>query len=152
MRLTHVFRSLASGFVLYVVMAACGASDNIVASMSDGGDVGDALVDALGDALVNPVGDAKADPLPPDVATESCTKVLKFGGVDSYVAEHAYPGKTAAELSLVQTVIASTALEGYTMQVSVGHYVRDGFVAQYCGAVSGGTAISSGKVTFVLAR
>ncbi|AKV04570.1 hypothetical protein AKJ09_11233 [Labilithrix luteola] len=145
--------------MLYVVMAACGASDRaagLAASNDDGGGGGSVdaseIVDAFVDSMTNPVGDAKADPLPPDVATEKCDKILKYGGVtDYYVAEHAYPGKTAAELALVHfTITAPNYLEGYSLQFGSGGYVRDGSVAVMCDMVNG--TPSTKTVTFVLPR
>ena len=156
-------RSLASGFVIYVAMAACGASDGVVASMGgDGGsggvvDEGGSFVDAFVDALANPVGDAKAEPLPPDVATEQCNKTGTFGGNPSNFAVHDYPGKTVEELSAVRMVAHLASVQkadiggvyDYSLTV-LNASVRAGSVAVYCGAVGGNQAYDS--VTFVMPR
>ena len=143
-------------------MAACGASDGIVASMQDGGGpLGDAFAgaaDAFGDALVNPVNDAKADPLPPDVATEPCDKTGTLGPTPSNFAVHDYPGKSVEDLSAVRVIghidaVAKPSIGGnsYDHTTSVlNSSLRAGSVAVYCGATGGAQAYSS--VTFVLPR
>lgn len=147
-----ILRTLASGAVLYVVMAACGSSDRVSDVVAgDGGIVGSDgdVVDALVDALVNPVKEASAAE-PPDVATEPCDKMLKYNNADWYVAEHAYPGKTAAELASVRVVFPTNALAGYGQQVTVGQFVKDGSAATICGPVSNGPPAFS--YTFILPR
>ncbi len=145
-------------------MAACGASDGVVASMGgDGGsggvvDEGGALVDAFVDALANPVGDAKAESLPPDVATEQCNKTGTLGPTPSNFAVHDYPGKSVEELSAVRVIghIASVAKpsiggNSYDHTTSVlNSSLRPGSVAVYCGATGGSQAYDT--VTFVLPR
>ncbi len=147
----HIARTLVSGAALYLVMAACGASDRAGSVAADGGAVdAEQLVDAFVDGLVDPVPPANAETLPPDVATEPCNKILKYSGQDWYVAEHAYPGKTAAQLALVRGMAESTALAGYTHTFSVLVSVRDGGAAAPCNSVLSGQ--SNLSMTFVLPR
>jgi hypothetical protein len=147
MRIGHLARTLGSGAALYVVMAACGGSDRA----AETGDAGAAeLVDAFVDEVASPVKDAKADPVTPDVAVEQCDKVVKYqGSADYYVAEHAYPGKTIAQLSAVRVVITPSPaqIEGYNHQQTLPH-LRDGFGAVLCSPVSAGPSPYS--ITFVL--
>lgn len=170
MRLSDVVRALVSGLVVYVVAAACGASERIASTGDSGpsttsaGDGVDAaneievggsesesgIVDAFLDELGNPVHDAKAGPNGPDLADERCDKVLKYNaaGTNQNFAVHSYPGKTARELGAVQVLIPSTGVEGYTAQVSTGAWVKDGSAAYLCGGPIGAPTIPG--VTFVL--
>jgi hypothetical protein len=156
MKIGQVLRTLGSGTALYFVMAACGASDRVGGPVgsdgggasSDGADIIDALVDELG----NPVKEAAAGPLPPDVATESCTKMVKYNGAtDYYVAEHAYPGKLVADLTAVRVALTPTVVPvgTYTHQMTTT-FLSDGVVGVLCTPVSAGA--STWTVTFVLAR
>lgn len=161
MRLSHILRSLVSGLCVYVLAAACAATEHH-ASLADGGAGGgaggtpagglrDAIADVVSDVvdeLGNPVPDAKAGPTPADVATEPCTTVLKYGGEDTYFAVHSYPGKTRTDLATLHTIAESSLLAGYTDILYPRTWVRDGSAAAFCGAVSAGP--TSIKVTFVL--
>src|SRR5689334_23334037 len=103
MRLPIVLRSLISGFVLYVVAAACGAGEAALSTAIDGGEAGaiaDAFVDTLVDSTTNPVGEASADPLPPDVVTEQCDKIDST----TRYAVHTFAGKSVEDLSAVRAV------------------------------------------------
>ena len=152
LRIAHTARTLLSGTALYLVMAACGASDKGVAAVAgDGGFV--AALDAMGDAISDPVRDARADPLPPDIATETCSAnspIVKYGGADSYIVEHAYPGKTVQELALVRVVGESPSLGGYTHRVG-GHYgdvyIKNGSVGVPCWPGTPGSVPNGGETS-----
>jgi hypothetical protein len=88
------------------------------------------------DALANPVPTASAAPLP--LQTDSVACSLDVGGYQW--AEHAYPGRSAAELSFVRVVIAlpqrwQAPLDRYDSHASFPGLllVRDGSVAYQCG-------------------
>lgn len=148
----------ASGTIVYGVVAACSAGGG-----AGGGEASrdagffDALVrdaDALLDALVNPTPDANAGPLPPTVNVEACTLVVPYGGSNFLYAEHAYPGKTAVELSAVRAIVTYPAGSPSTASWPPGYltysgtpYVKDGAVAVSCGVQGGAVAQSA---TFVL--
>lgn len=155
MKIGQVVRTLASGTALYLVMAACGASDRGGGGAvgGDGGGVdAEQIVDAFIDELGNPVKDANAGPLPPDVATEACDKMGGVGGsTASTFAVHQYPGKTAADLSAVQVLAHSVAGTAPTIdgalfdRINLTTIVRDGAVAINCGSQFDGA-------TFILPR
>ncbi len=142
--------SIAGAAAVYVVVAACGTSSPSSSSTSAASSAGGSVVDAIVDQLTSPVPDALAGPTPPDVADESCTKTFTPpSGPAQLYAEHAYPGKTAADLGAVHVVVTSTAslvLPGYD-SFATTPYVRDGAAAVPCGAVG---ASNYSKVTFIL--
>lgn len=155
MRIAHVVRSFVSGTIVYVVATACGASDRIASVSTDGGEEAHdgsviSLVDALGDVLANPVDDARADPLTPDIATETCSH-----GTSYKYAVHAYPGKSANELSAVRVVCLmheAASVDGVTYAQSQNQtalLLREGSVALLCGPVGG---LACDSVTFILPR
>lgn len=146
MRFAVVVRSLVSGIVVYVVAAACGASEKVAVVVGDGGGL-DAVADVLVDDLGNPVGDAHAEPPPPEVATEKCDKVLNYLGADTYFAVHEYPGQTAEELSAVRTLLPAGSPEGFKYQWAAP-LVGDGRVAVNCGRAAPGPQPTF-AVTFV---
>lgn len=148
MRLPLALRSLASGVCVYFVVAACGASESAISTALDGGEAG-AIADAFVERMTDPVEGASAEPLPPDVATEPCSTVLKYSGVDYYFAVHAYPGKSAEALALVHAVVPQTAVEGYKYAPAVSA-VKDGSVAAMCGSASAGQPTHS--ITFIMPR
>ncbi len=168
MRLSNVLRSLGSGAALYLVMAACSASDSVLSAGNGGGAGGtggdgglgatvDAFADALTDALWSPVNDANAETLPPDVATVPCNTSGTYAGQGSYFAVKAYPGKTKADLSALRMTAhhantntrPTVGAEVYEDQLGAFAFVRDGVAAAYCGASSAPTYDS---VTFVMPR
>lgn len=157
MRISHFVRSLASGATVYVVVAACGASGTGGSNIVDAGQGPiDAIADAIVDSVVNPVGDARADPLPPDVATEPCNKQGSFSNTSPLYAVHAYPGKTAQDLTAVRALVhwAPSAtrhtVEGITYEQSTTvPLIGPERVAVYCG-VPGSASYDS--VTFILPR
>ena len=108
------------------------------------------MVGAVRDALANPVHEASAQALAPIVATETCNQTAQVGGTTVFYAEHAFPGRTANQLAGVQTLVmesgAGSNILGYT-QSQTDAFVRDGYAAVFCGAVSNGSIAS---VTFVL--
>jgi hypothetical protein len=151
MRLPTVVRTLGSGALFYVVMAACAASDRGGGFTADGGGPASAL-DAFVDGVASPVGEASAQNAPPDVATEPCNK-KGTGDYAGYVyAVHEYPGKTIAELSAVR-VVAHYAKAAHIVEgASFNHYattalLRDGSAAITCGPASGPSIDSA---TFIL--
>lgn len=150
MKLREVRRALFGGFAIYVLVAACsGAEDARVAGAggSSGHDAG--MLDAIADALTDPVGEAEAG-TPPDVATEPCDKVGDIGGTMFVYAEHAYPGKTVADLAPIAIAAhftAGAAFAGYEHSTVAGTYLAAGKVAVNCGPQSAPTFDS---VTFVL--
>lgn len=153
MRLVVAARSLGSGVLVYLVMAACGSSDSAVATMLDGGD-GDAVIDALIDGVVSPEDEASAGPLPPDVATEPCNKSGAIGPTGAVYAVHTYSGKTVNDLSAVRIVTHAApssskhTIEGATYEFGGGvPLLRDGAVAVFCGTTG---ASSYDSVTFIL--
>lgn len=151
MRLSNVLRSLGSGIVVYLVVAACGSSDSAINAMLDGGLTDSAI--ALVDGIANPIGEASADPLPPDIATEQCDKAGTTQGQASLYAVHAYPGKTINDLSSIRVIAHSTAqfvhvVEGSTYGDLLGApQFRDGSVAVYCGPSA---TLFTSSVTFIL--
>lgn len=152
MRIATVIRSLVSGSVLYIAMAACAASDHGPSSaLEDGGPT--AALDAFVDELGTPVKDANAGPLPPDVATEPCDKPGSVSGSTGRLfAVHSYPGKTIADLSAVRGQARMPA-GAYTVggvvydTFPVTPIVRAGSVAVYCG---GAGALTMDSVTLIL--
>ena len=155
MRPALVLRSLVSGLCVYVVAAACAATEHHL-STADGGvvDLGDAIAelpDVVADALSNPVGEAEAAPsLSVDVATEPCSTVLRYGSGEAYFAVHAYPGRSRVELSAVRAIVRSELVPDYPDSVGAAVFVRDGSVAAFCGLTGSGAPQYS--VTFVLPR
>lgn len=127
-------------------MAACGSSHSAGVG---GPDAATGPHEAGGpmDALVSPVPEAQAGPLPPDVVVEQCDKMgLTVGTTTYFYAEHAYPGKSKADLARVGVVVhlpgGSPAL-GHGYEDVVGSpYVKDGFAAFTCA--------QGQSVTFVL--
>lgn len=108
MKLRHVCRSLASGAVIYIAMAACGAAESANAPLVDDGGGGgslDALVDSFVDEVASPVKDAKAGPLAPLTFDEPCDKDIQISGTTAKGAVHAFPGKTVNDLALLRVVI-----------------------------------------------
>lgn len=160
MRISNVLRSLASGAVLYVVMAACGSSDSGGGSVDagsgglDGADIIDAMIDDLG----NPVKDAKADPLPPEVATEPCDKsgTLSVSPASYMFAVHDFPGRTVNDLANLR-VVGHYGNAGGKPMIAGPPYeyggavpsLRDGSATVNCGT-SGALAYDS--ITFILPR
>jgi hypothetical protein len=143
-----VAKAFAGGAVLYVVMAACSASDGgsgWVKNGASGGGFGGAG-GSLFDALTDPVPNAEAGE--PQVAQEPCDKTTTYQTQTFYYAEHLYPGKTKTELLMVRAFAdftpGGTNLAGYVDAVSAQQYLADGKVAVYCGFEAGHTA------TFVL--
>jgi hypothetical protein len=143
-----VAKAFAGGAVLYVVMAACSASDGgsgWVKNGASGGGFGGAG-GSFFDALTDPVPNAEAGE--PQVAQEACDKTVPAGTQTMYYAEHLYPGKTKAELVLVHAFSDfnpdGSSLPGYSDLASSIMYVADGKVAVYCNMEPGHTA------TFVL--
>lgn len=155
MRAIDVVGSLSGSVVLYVAMAACGApagsgrAGELSTSTGAGGTANGAsgagsqgsggVLGGLVDAMTNPVADAHAA-LPPDVATEPCNKRAHIGdsGIDYLYAEHAYPGKTKADLTALRQLghltSAYVVLPGYADIAGLGAYVRDGIAAVFCGS------------------
>lgn len=136
MRWGYVGGSVLGAAAIYVCAAACSAS-----SSGGGGALEDAraAVDALLDQIASPVADAKADTPPLQTATEACDKTYACNTVQCLYAEHAFPGRTAAEL---RTVIAQatflpvvSAPAGYTV-MNVPVFIKDGSVATYCGTTA----------------
>jgi hypothetical protein len=156
---------------VYLVVAACGAVNSSGGFFGDDSDdagesgsadrahLGDGIVadgivtddergviDALLDPVLDPVGEAQA--APPDIATESCSRV---GG--SYVyAEHAYPGKTVEDLAHLRVVMryktdaGVTQLPGYSRFVTLP-WLKPGYAAVICGTTA---AMYVDDVTFIL--
>ncbi len=166
MKIANVVRTLAAGAAIYVVMAACAATEHLDQSAVDGGGKGGAsasggggggsedgpssssgaFVDAFADALTSPVAEASAEPLAPESVTENCDKIRE----PFRYAEHSYPGMTAAEITVnVVPLVASTnGPAGYTLAPSVLSWVKDGAGAVICGSSSS----AAGTVTFVRRR
>jgi hypothetical protein len=159
MKIGHTTRTLLAGTTLYVVMAACSASDRGGPSRNfgaDGGPLGDAhgIIDAFVDELAAPVSDAKAGPLAPDVATETCNSTGTYQGAATSFAVHNYPGKTVEDLSAVRIFGqltnggASIGGSSYADSPSPLTFIRPGSIAVYCGVVGGAAQFNT--VTFVL--
>jgi hypothetical protein len=153
MRFAYVVRSFVSGAVVYVVAAACGASERVADVAGDGGG---AMVDALVDGIVDPVKEASADPTGADIAEERCDKTGTVGGATYAYAVHAYPGKSVRELSALRVVTfagsksAPIVINGASFdrgQASAA--LRDGEAAVFCGPTG---APSYESVTFILPR
>lgn len=144
MQIKNAAKVFGGACVVYLAMAACGASDHV----ATGKDAGASSASSAGggsifDALTDPVSEAKAGS-PPDVATEKCDKFgTNSAGTTFYYAEHSYPGKTSAELLLVAVGLSFTnaALPDYEMQQGTP-WIKDGYVALLCG--------QNTQVTFVL--
>lgn len=83
------------------------------------------------------MNEASAGPLPPDVATENCSKTYSIGPTLYRYAEHAYPGATAAELAASVVVLGTNpnGPPGFAT-TQTGAWVRDGAVALVCGVDS----------------
>ena len=149
----NALKMLGGAIVVYVVMAACGASSNHGDATSAGDDDGsigaelDGALAALGDAVTNPVGEAAAGPTA-TVVTEPCNKTgTNLGGTSFPYAEHAFPGKTKADLATLSFTINEgkdiwTSPAGYQTVIGAGAWIKDGSVAVTCAATS--------TVTFVL--
>lgn len=155
MKLGTVGRSAGAGMVVYVVMAACSATEKgappglttkketPTADSSADTSTSGGMLDAFVDALANPVSDAKADIADFDVSTVNCDKT---SGNVRY-AEKDYPGISATELAHVAALVdGPTQISGYTKAPYPLSGVKDGAVAVVCGAASA-PAITS--VTFV---
>jgi hypothetical protein len=106
---------------------------------------GIALVANCGGSSIRP---SAADDASLDVATEICDKKTPDGKL-SY-AEHAYPGRTKAELARAAAFISvadPTAVpSGYDSATMSYLLIRDGAVAAVCNNAEGKT------ITFVLPR
>ncbi len=133
MRAALVARSLVSGIVVYLLAAACAASDQVASAIADGGSV----ADVLADVIATPVNDARAEPLGPEVVTERCDKRVVYVSQEYFAAVHAYPGKTAAQLALVGTLLEQAGLpDGYSHQRWTAVFVKDGSVMVLCDVVA----------------
>lgn len=142
MRAPRPIALLAAGIAVYGAVAACSAAGTTSAGQGRDGGPGaivGALVDAAHaavDALANPVPTASAAPLPLQVDVEPCN-VEGANGV--LYAEHAYPGRSAAELSATRAIV-SPAGQSYFPPGYVGivgnTVVRDGSAAVQCGIKS----------------
>lgn len=138
MRVRDVAKTVAGSLFVYVVAAACGASDRAASVVVDGGGAED-VADVIVSEIVNPVADAKAEPLPLDIAIEQCDKTYPCPGIGTgtcYLAEHLYPGVKKTDLassvtSMLEAAPASSPL-GYDTAYVVSGWVRDGAVAVGC--------------------
>lgn len=157
MRLNTFLRTFGAGVAVYVIAAACGSTRNAFtsndsgpsssgSSSSTGGSIIDVISDAFDD-LGNPIPPADAAPLPPDVKTSKCDVVRKVNGIDTYVAEATFPGKSAAELTLVHATLSISTVEGFSEQQIYAH-IKDGVVVWPCGPMS--NPKPSYTATFVL--
>jgi len=154
MKISHVARALASGTVLYIAMAACGAAESghapPLADAADSSLDAVAAADAFADALVHPVKDAKADPLPPLTFDEPCDKDISVAGTMTKGAVHDFPGKTPAEISAVRVLVPTggTAITygAKTFERSTGGTL---FVTAGSAVVLCGTALAGQSVTFI---
>lgn len=136
MRSKETVKFFGAGVLVYVAMAACGATaSDHASSASAPTDASPALLDAIADAIVQPVDSASAA-TPPTTVTEPCSATLDCGppaGTQCVGASHSYPGATMIELASVIALghLASNAPVGYqNMQVSA--YVADGAVFAPC--------------------
>lgn len=166
MRMGEAGRALVGAVAVYVAMAACSAASETREKLSSGGASGqsaggsagtaedssvlDAFADAaleVYDAATDPVGDAQAAPI---VVTANCDLEWDVGAGSFLIAEAQFPGKTVNDLASVITYRKAgpgeTLPDGYG-HMSVGHYLRDGYVAVSCGPDSSGPYDT---VTFVL--
>jgi hypothetical protein len=143
MRFAVVARSLVSGLVVYVLAAACGASEKAAMVADDGGDPGQ-VADAFVDELGRPVREASAEEA--DVAEEKCDK---SAGATAF-AVHAYPGKSVRDLARVVALVHRAA-GGDTIagepfpSIQMNAQIRAGAVAAQCYG-------PSDTVTFALPR
>jgi hypothetical protein len=149
MSLRRTLSVLASGTVVYFVMAACSSVSGGVrgATGSDSG-----FVDALVDVLVSPIPDANAGPT---VDTVACSTggTVDGGASGTYLyVEKTYPGKTVADLSAVRVVVNYPGSFGFQhppgyASVIASPFVKDGAVAVFCGPA--GTNLLADSVTFI---
>ena len=143
MKISSVLSALSSGTLLYLVMAACSASDgsrgtSSGAAGSEGGASSGSVVDGMVGNAVNPVPSASAAPgVPaPTVSVEQCDKTYAFNGTTYRYAEHSYPGSSIAEMASVRVLVsfpAGTSFPtGYSTLVT-NAYVKDGAASFPCG-------------------
>lgn len=156
----YMLRTLVSGSIFYVVMAACAGGGGVGSSSSsadfdgsagasrDADGIDDALSGLVSDVL-NPVPEASAEPGKPDVVTVPCDKKVTTGSVDYWYAERAYPGRSTVELSAVRILLDATAppVPGYTKYLG-SVYLREGSILTFCGLVADGGAPPN--VTFIV--
>lgn len=86
------------------------------------------------------------------IISQACPAPVADAGPQTPIyVEAAFPGKTAADLTAVRIIWhwvpgTNSMLPGYSDTYG-GGYVRDGFVAAYCGT---GTNVFADQVTFIL--
>ena len=144
------FLQILSGSVVVYVLVSCASA------ATDSWSGGSAPLDAsvLVDSMANPVEAANAQTAAPIVATESCDKIADSGVFTSAFAEHSFPGYSAMQLAKVLAVgtltSPGTPLPAAYTQASTTIYVRDGYVAAYCGNSNAGAPSEFSSVTFTL--
>jgi hypothetical protein len=112
---------------LWCVLAACSSVPGTTGDDTHG-------TDATGSSDSAPHVDAAPTT---QIDTESCTHSASFGGTTANYAEHAYPGKTVADLAglVVRWHVVDGngyTLPGYTHELGMP-YIKDGFAAAICG-------------------
>ena len=134
MTVREIVRTLVSGCVVYVLMAACAGSEGA----GRGGSGSSATAQGGGgvwNTVTDPVADAQAGE--PEVFTEKCDK--KFGNGMPY-AEHTYSGKSLTDLATLVAIVHVGAADGsappgfsdYTTYV----WLADGRAAATCSSPS----------------
>jgi len=132
--------------------------------MSQGGSSQDSgLRDALADAITDPTPDADAaEPTGPTSFDEPCDIDIEYApGSHIFFADHAFPGKTKAELSAIRVVLTfdediakrspTLAPPGYFSETSAQLLLRDdGTVATWCGSGTSASSFIAKTVTFVV--